>query len=85
MQTFSYVIKDELGIHARPAGMLVKEVKNFSSTVTISCGEKSAALKGVLGIMGMAVKKGDQVTVTVEGADEKAAADALKTFFEKNL
>ena len=35
MQTFTYVIKDELGIHARPAGLLVKEAKNFSSTITL--------------------------------------------------
>ena len=37
MKTFEYTIKDELGIHARPAGMLVKEVKNYDSKVTITC------------------------------------------------
>ena len=37
MQTFTYVIKDELGIHARPAGLLVKEAKNFNSTITLEC------------------------------------------------
>lgn len=35
MKSFSYTVKDELGIHARPAGMLVKEVKNFQSKVTL--------------------------------------------------
>ena len=35
MKSFSYTVKDELGIHARPAGMLVKEVKNFKSKVTL--------------------------------------------------
>ena len=35
MKTFDYTVKDELGIHARPAGLLVKEAKNFTSKITI--------------------------------------------------
>ncbi len=85
MQTFTYVIKDELGIHARPAGLIVKEAKQFTSTITIACGDKKAAAKGLMGIMGMAVKHGNEVTVTVEGEDEVAAAAAMKAFFEANL
>ena len=85
MKSFTYVIKDELGIHARPAGLLVKEAKQFASTITLECGEKKAAAKGLMGVMGMAVKQGDNVVVTAEGADEDAAIAALKTFFENNL
>lgn len=85
MKSFSYVVKDELGIHARPAGLLVKEVKQFTSTITLACGDKKAAAKGLIGVMGMAVKQGDEVTVTAEGADEDAAIAALKAFFENNL
>ena len=85
MQSFKYVIKDELGIHARPAGLLVKEAKQFASTITLACGEKKAAAKGLMGVMGMAVKQGNEVTVTVEGEDEEAAATAMKAFFEANL
>jgi len=85
MQTFTYVIKDELGIHARPAGLLVKEAKQFASTITLACGEKKAAAKGLMGVMGMAVKQGNEVTVTVEGEDEETAATAMKAFFEANL
>lgn len=85
MQSFTYVIKDELGIHARPAGLLVKEVKKFSSTVTLICGEKKAVAKGLLGVMGMAVKQGNEVTVTAEGEDEVEAIAALEVFFNNNL
>lgn len=85
MKSFSYVIKDELGLHARPAGLLVKEVKQFASTITLECGGKKAAAKGLIGVMGMAVKQGDNVVVTAEGADEDAAIEALKAFFENNL
>lgn len=85
MQTFTYVIKDELGIHARPAGLLVKEAKNFTSTITLEANGKKAPAKGLMGVMSMAVKQGCEVKVTVEGDDETAAAAAMKTFFENNL
>ena len=82
MKSFSYTVKDELGIHARPAGMLVKEVKNFQSKVTL---EKSVDASRLMAVMGMGVKKNQTVTVKVEGDDEGAACDAIKAFFETNL
>ena len=85
MQSFTYVIKDELGIHARPAGLLVKEAKKYASTVTLECGDKKAAAKGLMGVMGMAIKQGNEVKVTVEGEDEAVAAAELKAFFESTL
>ena len=85
MQTFKYVVKDELGIHARPAGILVKEAKNFSSNITLECNGKKGSAKGLMGVMGMAVKQNQEVTVTVEGDDEVAAVAAMKAFFENNL
>ena len=85
MKSFSYVIKDELGLHARPAGLLVKEVKQFTSTITLEANGKKSAAKGLMGVMSMAVKQGNEVTVTVEGDDEVAAAAAMKAFFKANL
>ena len=46
MQTFKYVIKDELGIHARPAGLLVKEAKNFNSTITLEANGSFTEING---------------------------------------
>lgn len=85
MKSFSYTVKDELGIHARPAGMLVKEVKNFQSKVTLERDGKSVDASRLMAVMGMGVKKDQTVTVTVEGDDEDAACDAIKAFFETNL
>lgn len=85
MKSFSYTVKDELGIHARPAGMLVKEVKNFRSKVTLEKDGKSVDASRLMAVMGMGVKKDQTVTVTVEGDDEDAACDAIKAFFETNL
>lgn len=85
MKEFNFVIKDELGIHARPAGMLVKEAGKFESAITVNCKGKSVGAKKLLGIMGMAIKKDDEVNVTVEGADEEEACAAILKFFEENL
>ena len=85
MKSFSYTVKDELGIHARPAGMLVKEVKNFQSKVTLEKDGKSVDASRLMAVMGMGVKKDQTVTVTVEGDDEDAACEAIKEFFETNL
>lgn len=85
MKSFNYTITDPIGIHARPAGMLVKEVKKFASTVTVVKGEKKADAKKLMILMGLGVKGGDEITVEVDGADEDAAVAALETFFKENL
>ncbi|MBR4172872.1 MAG: HPr family phosphocarrier protein [Clostridia bacterium] len=86
MKTFSYTIKDEVGIHARPAGNLAKLAKGFEGTkVTIEKGGKSVDVTKLMMLMGLGVKCGDTVTFTVEGADEDACADAVLEFMTNNL
>lgn len=85
MKTFQYTIKDEIGIHARPAGMLVKEAKQFSSQITLACNGKSAEATKLMAIMTLGAKQGTEVTVTIEGTDEEAAAAAMEAFFKNNL
>lgn len=85
MKSFNYTVKDELGIHARPAGMLVKEVKNFESKVTLEKDGRVIDASRLMAVMSMGIKKDQTVTVTVEGDDEDAAYDTLKAFFEANL
>ena len=86
MKSFEYTITDPVGIHARPAGVLVKEVKGFAgSTVTIQKGEKSVNALKLMALMQMGIKQGDTVTVSVEGGDEEAVCAALESFFKANL
>lgn len=85
MQKFSYVIKDEVGIHARPAGLLVKEAKKYESTITIVKDVKSAVATKLMAVMGLGVKCGDTVEVQVQGSDEETACAEIKAFFEANL
>lgn len=85
MTTFDFVVKDELGIHARPAGMLAKEAKKFQSIIKVKKGEKVVKAAQLLALMGLGVKKDDQVTVIVEGPDEELACADMQKFFEENL
>lgn len=85
MKDFKYTIKDELGIHARPAGLLVKQASAFKSTITVDTGTKQADAKKIMALMGSGVKKGMTITCRAEGPDETEAIAALKKFFEDNL
>ncbi|MCH4158062.1 MAG: HPr family phosphocarrier protein [Acidaminococcaceae bacterium] len=85
MQEFTYTIKDPEGIHARPAGVLVKEATKFKSKLTLKAGAKSADLKRIFAVMTLGVKSGAAVTVTAEGEDEAAAIAALSANLKANL
>lgn len=85
MKTFNYTIKDEVGIHARPAGMLSKLAKTYESEILIEKGGRSVNATKLMMLMGLGVKCGETVTVTVTGSDEEAAAAAMEEFFNANL
>lgn len=85
MKTFNYTITDEIGIHARPAGLLVKEAKKYNSKIMIGIGGKQAETTKLMAIMSLGVKNGQTVEVSVEGEDEDVAFENVKIFFEENL
>lgn len=85
MKEFSYVITDEIGIHARPAGMLVKEAKAFSSKITLEANGKKADATKLMAVMSLGVKTGATVVVKAEGDDEDAAIAQIEKFMKTNL
>lgn len=85
MKTFNYEIKDEIGIHARPAGLLVKEAKKYESKVLLKVNEKSVEATKLMAVMSLGVKQGQVVTVEVLGEDEEVACEGIRAFFEQNL
>lgn len=85
MREFRYVITDPEGIHARPAGELVKAAKAFACSIKLTKDGKSGDCKKIFGIMGLGVKKGNEVTLTFEGEDEDAAYEAVSSFLQENL
>ena len=85
MKEFNYVIQDEQGIHARPAGILVKAANEFQSDIQVDKDGKKGDLKRIFGVMGLGIKKGDNVQVIIEGPDEEAAAQKIETLFREQL
>ena len=85
MREFNYTITDPQGIHARPAGDLVKAAKAFTSSIKMIKDEKEGDCKKIFTIMGLAVKQGNEVTIRCEGGDEEAAAAAIESFMKENM
>ena len=86
MKQFTYTIKDALGIHARPAGLLAKKAKSYAdTTVTISANGKTVNAGQLMKLMALGAKQGTEVTIACEGANEEEAAAGMKAFMEENL
>ena len=86
MKQFTYTIKDELGIHARPAGLLAKAAKAYGDTViTVSKDGNAVKASQLMKLMGLGVKQGNEITVSAEGPAEDEAIAAMQKFFEENL
>lgn len=84
-QKFEYVIKDPVGIHARPAGEIVKKVNELGIDVTIKKDSKVSSGKSVVELMMLGASRGDKLEINVKGVGAKAKADALKKFIEERL
>ena len=85
MKEFKHVIADPMGMHARPAGMLVKAVAGYASKVTVTAPTGTADAKRLKALMRLAAKQGMELTITVEGHDEEKAASELQAFLAANL
>ncbi len=85
MKSFQYTITDELGIHARPAGLLVKLAGGYQSDIVIVKDGKEANAKRIMALMGLSATKGTEITIKVDGPDEEDAAKAVEDFLKANL
>mgnify|MGYP003235331820 CR=1 FL=1 len=80
MKEFKYVVTDAQGIHARPAGILVKAIAKKTSGDTREVNAKS-----IMAVMSLGVKKGNEVIITAEGEDEEEAIAEIQKVLEENL
>lgn len=85
MKEFQYTITDREGIHARPAGIFVKEAAAFPCKVTIAKGDKEVDAKRIFGVMGLGVKCGEEITIRTDGEQEEEAIAKLSNFLQENL
>lgn len=78
MQSFTHIIRDPHGIHARPAGLLASAAKPFAASITVACRDKEADGKRLLALMGLGARGGDELRFAIEGTDEDEAARVLR-------
>lgn len=85
MKTVTHVIADPLGLHARPAGLLVKLAGDFESAIVVTTSTGTADAKRIMALMRLGAKQGTLLTVTCNGPDEDAAAEAIRRFLTDHL
>lgn len=85
MKTITYVVQDEVGIHARPAGQLVQLAKGFTCSIKLQKNDKEADVKSIISVLGLGVNQGDHINFILNGADEDKAHQALSHFLINNL
>lgn len=85
MQEFEFIIQDEQGLHARPAGLLVKAAAQYPCHVSLTTGGKTVDAKRLFGVMGLAVKCGDTIKIACDGPQEQDAADSMRRLLEDSL
>lgn len=85
MKEFSYVITSPEGLHARPAGLLVKQAASFKSSIKIKKDDKEVDAKRILGVMSLGIKKGQELIIKVDGEDEEEAVEVLSALLKENL
>ena len=82
MVSFDYTIKDPMGFHARPVGIMVKAAAPYKATkVTVSHNDKQADGKRMFAILGLQINQGERITITVDGENEQELADAIRDIF----
>lgn len=85
MKTVTHVIADPLGLHARPAGLLVKLAGDFESAIVVTTSTGTADAKRIMALMRLGAKQGTLLTVTCSGPDEEAAAEAIRRLLADHL
>ena len=85
MVSFEYTLKDPMGLHARPAGLLAKEAKKYQSKITVTAKGETVEVQRLIAVMRLGTKAGDVVTFSAEGPDEDTAVASLKAWLAEKL
>ncbi|WHH60522.1 HPr family phosphocarrier protein [Petroclostridium sp. X23] len=85
MLSVTLLVNNDVGLHARPANNLVKEASKFKSEITITKNNSVKSAKNILNVLSLSVAKGDHITITANGPDEKEAIQALKKLSDNNF
>jgi phosphotransferase system HPr (HPr) family protein len=81
----SLVITNKVGLHARPARLLVQTAAQFQAHIQVSCGEKTANAKSIVGILKLSASQGDTLLLRAEGEDAQQAIHTLTDLIQRKF
>jgi phosphocarrier protein len=79
------VVLNEIGLHARPAAMLVRLAQEFDSEIALLCDQREANAKSMLSVLTLCAGCGAKVTVTAEGPDADTAIREIESLFARKF
>lgn len=79
------VIKNETGIHARPASILTQQATSYKSDIFLVSENKTCDAKSIINILSMGMKNGEKILLQVDGVDEIEALDGIRKLFDTNF
>ncbi len=79
------VIKNQIGLHARPATYFIQKANEFKSTIWVEKDERQVSAKSLLGVLSMGIVRGTTINIKAEGIDEEAAVNALVELVNSNF
>jgi phosphocarrier protein HPr len=85
MKELEIVVKNETGLHSRPADLFVRTSKLYESSITVKKGEVTANAKSILKVILLNVCQNDTIIVAADGPDEYDAVEDLKKLIESNF
>ncbi|MEM3573790.1 MAG: HPr family phosphocarrier protein [Nitrososphaeria archaeon] len=85
MVTKTFVIKNKVGLHARPASVLVQAANKFKSDIKIEKDGKEVSAKSILGVLSLGAEKGSVISVTIDGPDEDEAIKTIEELVNNNF
>ena len=85
MITKEVVIKNQVGLHARPATFFIQKANEFKSSIWVEKEERRVNAKSLLGVLSLGIVKGTAITIIADGADEDEARATLSELIDSDF
>ena len=85
MYTREITVKNEVGLHARPATYFIQKANEFKSCIWVEKEERRVNAKSLLGVLSLGIVKGTTITLIADGPDAKEAVEALAQLVDNQL
>ena len=85
MYSKEVTIKNQVGLHARPATYFIQKANEFKEEIKVTKDEREVNGKSLLGVLSLGITRGSSITISATGENEQAAVEALVALIESNF